>query len=357
MKKGRLVVKIGSSSLAKRNGSIDHKSLINYANAVSHLHASGYEVVLISSGAVAAGFQKIGYRTRPITTVKKQAAAAVGQGLLMEAYEKAFSKNTIAVAQLLLTRESFVVEEQYDNAYATLEELLRRGVVPIINENDSIAIEELTFGDNDWLSSLVAGLIRADMLILLTDVNGVYNKHPSSPDAVRYSTITDVTDDLYEQTASTRSTLGTGGMRSKLEAAKRAQQLGIRTFIGQARDTRSLEDAVHSNGDGTYVDAGHTPWTKGKQWVGLHSPVEGAIMIDNGAKQALLHDKKSLLTVGIVDVIKTFPEGAVIDVCDQDGHTIGRGRSAVSSDQIKTTHYNQLCIHRNHWVSYVNGGE
>ncbi|EZH67132.1 hypothetical protein DH09_04145 [Bacillaceae bacterium JMAK1] len=352
----RIVIKIGSSSLAKRDGGIAHERIVHYSRAIGQLHQLGYEIILISSGAVAAGFQKIGYRTRPTTTAKKQAAAAVGQGLLMEAYEKAFLKQSIAVAQLLLTRSTFSHEEQYNNAYQTLAELLKRRVIPIINENDSIAIEELTFGDNDWLSSLVAGLLNADQLLLLTDVDGVYNAHPSQPDAKRIERLNVITDSFINEMDDKRSSLGTGGMKSKLEAAKRAQSLGINTFIGRAESEDELIQAVKGNGKGTYVERQLTTWTKNHQWVGIHSEIEGRIMIDDGAKDAMLYRGKSLLAVGIKKIEASFEKGAIIAVYDRDGLLVGKGRSALSSNELETANETSLvCIHRDHWVSHQKG--
>ncbi len=178
MKKQRIVVKIGSSSLADSHGGISKEQLSDHVAALARLKEEGHEVLLITSGAVAAGFSALGYPSRPVTIKGKQAAAAVGQSLLMQAYTEEFRKYGIVTAQLLLTRSDFSRKEQYSNAYATLGELLKRSALPIINENDSISLEELTFGDNDMLSALVSGLVSADILMIFTDVNGLYDKNP-----------------------------------------------------------------------------------------------------------------------------------------------------------------------------------
>ncbi|AXF55491.1 glutamate 5-kinase [Salicibibacter kimchii] len=359
MERKRMVVKIGSSSLANREGGIAFDWLERFSQAIAHLHNQGHELILITSGAVAAGFQRVGYATRPVTTEKKQAAAAVGQGLLMEAYQHAFMKEGITVGQLLLTRESFQEEHQYNNAYATLQELLKRRILPIINENDSIAVEELTFGDNDWLASLVAGLLRADALALLTDINGVYDRHPHHPDAHKKETIGSITAEMLTQADSHRSTLGSGGMRAKLEAARNAQTFGIQTFIGKGDDPRGLQAIMEGNGDGTYVYAkpNHL-WPKEKQWVGIYSPVEGNLVIDEGAKDALLYDGKSLLSVGVRDVQGTFSKGSVVAVFDEAHEPVGKGRATIGADDMRTRLSEQPAvtyIHRDHWVSTSKG--
>ncbi|MBB6449407.1 glutamate 5-kinase [Geomicrobium halophilum] len=362
MKRKRIVVKIGSSLLANRDGGIAIDRLEQFSSAIANLQKEGLELVFITSGAVAAGFQRVGYATRPVTTEKKQASAAVGQGLLMEAYQHAFMQEGIGVAQLLLTRESFQQEHQYNNAYATLQELLKRRIIPIINENDSIAVEELTFGDNDWLASLVAGLIKADTLILLTDVNGVYDRAPKHPNAHKMERIENVSSELLSQAGSQQSTFGTGGMRSKLEAARNAQSFGIETFIGKGDDLIALKAIIRGEGDGTYIPAAtHQGWPKEKQWVGIYSPVEGELYIDDGAREALLYGGNSLLSVGIRDVQGSFDKGAVVAVFDESHQPVGKGRAAKSSEEMRhllNDHKNQsagICIHRNHWVSTKKG--
>ncbi|SDI65999.1 glutamate 5-kinase [Natribacillus halophilus] len=359
MERKRIVVKIGSSSLAHREGGIAISHLTQYSKAIAHLHRQGHDLIFITSGAVAAGFQRIGYATKPVTTEKKQAAAALGQGLLMEAYQHAFMQEGIGVAQLLLTRESFQQEHQYTNAYDTLQELLKRRIIPIINENDSIAVEELTFGDNDWLASLVAGLTRADTLILLTDVNGVYDRHPHHPDTRKINRIETVTPEMLTEADQHRSTLGSGGMRSKLEAARNAQSFGIETFIGKGNDAHALQAIIQGEGDGTYVSAiSEHAWPKEKQWVGIYSPVEGEIVIDDGAKDALLYGGKSLLSVGVRHIHGSFTKGSVIAVFDEVHEPVGKGRAALSATDMRSVLNRQpatIFIHRNHWVSTSKG--
>lgn len=367
MSKQRIVVKIGSSSLTNMKGGLSIEKLTEHANALAELTKLGHEVILISSGAVAAGFTKLGYPSRPVTISGKQAAAAVGQGLLMQGYEEAFGHHEIVVAQLLLTRNDFVSQEQYSNAYAVLTELLTRGVVPIINENDSTSVEELTFGDNDMLSALVSGLVHADFLAILTDINGLYDEDPrKNPLAKKYHFLPTIHDELLHQAKDTGSKVGTGGMRSKIEAAKTANSLGVNVFIGTGQGDAKLVDILLGKGDGTYIGSTTKKVVKNKkQWIAFHSTTTGKIVIDDGAVQALLTKGKSLLPVGIQEVSGTFKKGDVVEVVSIRGKVIGRGQVNYSSDELlsikgkesseakKTTNcqYDEA-IHRDHWITF-----
>jgi glutamate 5-kinase len=371
MSKQRIVVKIGSSSLTNSNGDLSIEKLTEHANALAKLKERGHDVILISSGAVAAGFTKLGYPTRPVTIAGKQAAAAVGQGLLMQGYEEAFGRHDIVVAQLLLTRNDFISQEQYSNAYAVLAELLTRNVVPIINENDSTSVEELTFGDNDMLSALVSGLVHADFLAILTDINGLYDEDPrKNPKAKKYHYLPTINDELLQQAKETGSKVGTGGMRSKIEAAKTANLLGVNVFIGTGQGDDKLVDILLGKGDGTYIGLATKKGVKNrKQWIALHSTPNGKIVIDDGAVQAILTKGKSLLPIGIQDVSGTFQRGDVVEVISCRGKVIGKGKVNYSSEELlsikgkessearKTTncHYDEA-IHRDHWITFHKGG-
>ena len=242
-------MKIGSSSLTDLNGKLSISKLREHVQAVARLKQQGHEVVLISSGAVAAGFKSIGYATRPDKVVDKQSAAAVGQGLLLQAYADECKTHDIVAAQLLLTKDL------YKNANATISNLLERDVLPIINENDSVAMKELTFGDNDMLSALVSTLIDADFLMILTDINGIYQDNPmKNPDAEKYTFLTEVHQEMEDAaTAEGASGVGTGGMKSKVEAAKKAVDAGIQVFIGSGEGSEKLVDIFEGKGDGTYI--------------------------------------------------------------------------------------------------------
>lgn len=368
MAKERIVVKIGSSSLTNSHGGLSKEKIAEHVAALSKLKREGNEVILITSGAVAAGFTVLGYQTRPVTIAGKQAAAAVGQGLLMQSYFEQFQKEDIVSAQLLLTRHVFSQQEQYNNAYSTLSELLKRGILPIINENDSVIVDELTFGDNDVLSALVSGLIHADLLIILTDINGLYDGDPrQNPRAKKYNFLAKITDDLLAIAGNTGSKVGTGGMRSKLEAAKTALLVGVKVFIGKGEGINKLLDIISGEGDGTYV--GYIPNTllkNKKQWIGIHSNIAGQIGIDSGAESAVVYNGKSLLPAGVKTLKGSFTTGDVVEVLNEKGELIGKGQTNYTVDQLiqikglsskeakEITMQNRPeVIHRNNWVSFT----
>ncbi|MFA9560086.1 glutamate 5-kinase [Evansella sp. AB-rgal1] len=368
MMKHRIIVKIGSSSLTNAHGGLCREKLYEHSNAIAELKHLGHDVILISSGAVAAGFSILGYPSRPVKIAGKQAAAAVGQGLLMQGYGEEFARHQINVAQLLLTRNDFGNEEQYRNAHATLSELLKRNIVPIINENDSTSIEELTFGDNDMLSALVSGLVHASHLIILTDINGLYDSDPrKNPNAKKYAYLPTITDELLVKIKSTTSKLGTGGMRSKIEAAKTANSLGVPSiFIGSGKGEQKLVDILNGKGDGTYIGRTNNKIiTSKKQWIAFHSSPKGKIIIDNGATEAILEKGKSLLPVGIKDVYGVFNAGDVVEVINTKGNIIGKGQVNFSSEQLQkikgkdslvvekeTNCKIAEAIHRNQWITF-----
>src|SRR5699024_6402654 len=273
MKKKRIVVKIGSSSLTNDQGELDEVKLTDHVRALAVLRQANHEVILVSSGAVASGFARLGYRSRPVTLKGKQAAAAVGQSLLIQSYIEQFDKYDIIPAQILLTRTDFSHKERYQNAYATLSELIDRGMLPIINENDTVSVEELTFGDNDMLSALVSCLIHADRLIILTDINGLYTDNPMrNKEAKKLDAIKEVSDEMLDLAGDSHTSIGTGGMRSKLLAAKTALSLGVQVFIGKGQGENKLLEILSGDGDGTYI--GHDALTSvnsKRQWIWVHS--------------------------------------------------------------------------------------
>ncbi|WKT78684.1 glutamate 5-kinase [Lysinibacillus fusiformis] len=337
MEKKRIVVKIGSSSLTNAKGEIDKVRLMDHVQAIAELKKQGHDVLLVSSGAVAAGFKQLGYPARPVTVKGKQAAAAVGQSLLIQTYSALFSIYDIMPAQILLTRTDFSKKECYKNAYATFEELLERSMLPIINENDTVSISELTFGDNDMLSALVSGLVHADQLIILTDINGLYNANPSkNPHAERIDFLTSITDDLLNFADGAGSKVGTGGMASKLLAARTALQAGVKVFIGTGSSAQKLVDILAGRGDGTYIGHDDLAVLKNhKQWIAL-TEVSGKIFIDSGAEQALMVNGKSLLPAGVYQVAGDFNNGDVVEVYSEQG-LLGRGEVLYSSQELVST--------------------
>ena len=369
MKKKRIVVKIGSSSLTNTNGGLCLEKLQEHVAALARLKEAGHEVILVSSGAVAAGFTDLGYLSRPVTIVGKQAAAAVGQGQLLQAYSEEFKNHSIVSGQMLLTRQNLLAKDLYQNAGAALTELLKCNVLPIINENDSVSVEGLTFGDNDMLSALVSGLVQAQFLLILTDINGIYRDNPhTNPAAEKYEFLSDIPDELIEATSSEGSTVGTGGMKSKVEAAQTALALGTRVFIGTGTGSQKLIDIIEGNGDGTYIGEDHQATVKNsKQWLALHSIALGKIEVDHGAALAISQQGRSLLPVGITGIAGKFTADDVVEVIDPHGEVIGKGQVNFSSDElteikglcskdaraITKTGKRQVVIHRNQWFSHI----
>ncbi|MFC3038756.1 glutamate 5-kinase [Virgibacillus xinjiangensis] len=362
MKKKRIVVKIGSSSLTNTKGEIDESRLNEHVCALAELRREGHEVILVSSGAVAAGFARLGYCSRPVTIKGRQAAAAIGQGLLVQTYNEKFMEHQLTAAQLLLTRHDFSNRDRYKNAVATTIELLERGVIPIINENDTVSVDELTFGDNDMLSALVSGFVHADQLIILTDINGLYNGNPrTNPSAIKYDYLQEVTEPMIGAADANGSKVGTGGMKSKLLAAKTAMSLGVPVFIGTGTGSRKLVDVLEGHGDGTYIaNQSLKPVNIRKQWIALHSDPNGIIYVDQGAEEAILYNGKSLLPAGVFKVKGTFQKGDVVQVFGTHGQ-IGKGEINCSSDELKKAmenkeeHHTSILsfvevIHREGWV-------
>ncbi|MBO8163303.1 MAG: glutamate 5-kinase [Brevibacillus sp.] len=358
----RIVVKVGSSSLASPRGGCDSAKLELLVSALARLRSAGHETLLVSSGAVASGFVGLGYQQRPRTLVARQAAAAIGQSMLMQQYAALFNQYGYTVAQILLTRDDFSNRERYQHAFQTISLLLRRGVIPIINENDTVSVAELTFGDNDMLGALVAGLTHADLYVMLTDTNGLYDKPPGKhPDAKRIRHLDAITPEI-EALAGSAGSLGTGGMRSKLLAAKTALKLGLPSFIGVAEDPEALLNILAGHGNGTYVgsfvDAGEkVSVSTRKQWIALHSPVRGQIVVDDGAAEALLHQRRSLLLAGVRDVRGAFQAGDVVEVYAAK-RLIGRGICRYSADELRDALHSgkrspaiSEVIHRDQWTA------
>lgn len=361
----RLVVKIGSSSLTSSEGGLNREHVRFFANELATLHASGHQVLLVTSGAIAAGFRRLGYKTRPKQVHEKQAAAAVGQALLMEAYQEAFMSSGITAAQILLTRPDFSHRSRAQNAQRTIEELLKQHAVPIINENDTVAVDEIKFGENDSLSALVANLVKADGLFILTDMDGVYTGDPrTTPDAVRIDRIEVLSEELFAMAGGAGSSVGTGGMRSKIDAAHIAMQGGVPLFVGRVSEAGDLQAAVTGKGKGTYFSSSIHSLSAKKHWIGFLSEPQGRIVVDQGAEEALLHKGRSLLPAGIVASEGEFHPGEVVEVVNTQGRILGRGIthyaawqitavSGLSSEEVqRRVEVTRVeVIHRDEWVA------
>lgn len=331
----RVVVKIGSSSLTSEEGGLSREKVAFFADELAALKRSGMQVLLVTSGAIAAGFRPIGYPSRPKLVHEKQAAAAVGQALLMQAYQEAFAAHDLQAAQILLTRPDFSNRGRAQNAQRTIEELLKLGAVPIINENDSVATDELKFSENDTLSALVANLVKADGLYILTDIEGLYTADPrKDPNARRIDRIDVISEELYRIAGGAGSAVGTGGMRSKIEAARIAMGGGVATFIGRVTEPGDLALAVEGAGRGTYFTSSLHSLPAKKQWIGFLSVPQGRVVVDAGAEKALLHGGKSLLPAGVIGAEGDFHPGDVVEVANGEGRTLGRGVTNYASWQI-----------------------
>lgn len=365
MSRERVVIKFGSSSLTVEDGGLDKQKITEYVEQIASLKNEGYAPVIVSSGAVAAGYSQIGYRKRPKLLQQKQAAAAVGQALLMQVYQELFAQHGIVVAQLLLTRTDLTDRVRCLNAFNTLEELLNQGVIPIINENDSVSVDELKFGDNDSLSSFVANLVKAKHLIIVTDTNGLYTADPrKDPTAQRLKRVDKISEEIIQLAGGVGSSVGTGGMRTKIEAARVALFGGISVYIGKLSSSSTLKEILLGTGDGTYFPHAGTQLSVKKQWLGFHSLVHGEIYIDEGAEKALVEQGKSLLPAGVTDVAGEFLVGDVVEVKNLEGVSLGRGicnynhwqLKAVlglnSEEVLKRIQVDKIeVIHRDEWVS------
>lgn len=327
-----MVVKVGSSSLTRPSGHLDAAKLEALVASVAANVLSGARIVLVSSGAIAAGFGPLGFGERPRDVATQQAAASVGQGLLMARYETAFARYGIRVGQILITAEDTIRAAQYRNARRTLERLLDLGVVPIVNENDALASNEIRFGDNDRLSALVANIVRADALVLLTDVDALYTAPPSRPDARRIGYVSDVIATLRDVTVGgSTSGVGTGGMVTKLEAARIAAVSGVPVVLTSAANAGP---AMMGDPVGTVFAPVHDRGSSRRLWIGFAAEPRGTIVVDDGAARAVRGGRASLLAAGALEVRGEFSAGDPVWVDAEDGTHLARGLSGYDSEEI-----------------------
>jgi glutamate 5-kinase len=315
-----VVVKIGSSSLTGSERSLDREFMVGLAAQIGAAWADGHRVVLVTSGAISAGSERLALKGRPRLLAMKQAAAAVGQGLLMEVYSAAFAAVGRAVAQVLITRQDIAERARYLNARQTLSTLLRLGVVPIVNENDTVSVDEIRFGDNDTLAALVAALTGADLLILLTDVEGF-----RGADGSVISEVSEITDELFDLAGGAGSADGTGGMVTKLQAALIAGEAGIPTVIARSREPGVLGAALRGEPVGTRFLPRERPMRGRKQWIAFGAPARGSLVVNDRAKRALVEQRRSLLPVGVVQVDGSFQAGDIVSIMDETGREFARG--------------------------------
>lgn len=319
------MVKVGTSTLNRQGGPPDTDYILNLAGQISSLVDAGHSVLLVSSGAIRAGMARLGLTGRPRTIPQKQAAAAVGQGLLMQSYSDAFAEYGLTVGQILLTRDDLRDRSRYLNARNTLTALLRAGVVPIINENDTVAVEEIKFGDNDTLAALVASLIEADALLLLSDVAGLYSSDPTHSKTARLIPVVETIDEWIEGLAKgSGSTLGTGGMTTKVQAARICVHTGTRMVIADGRRPHVLQEAFAGE-CGTQFMPAPSPLRSRQRWIAYGLATQGTIGVNDGAKTRLVEEGKSLLPAGVIAVEGQFRSGDLVALADAVGKPFAQG--------------------------------
>ncbi|MEK7423259.1 MAG: glutamate 5-kinase [Actinomycetota bacterium] len=332
----RLIVKIGTSSLTDELGVIDVSVIERVCAQVAAVRAAGNEVVLVSSGAVSAGVAALGLSARPTDTPTLQALSAAGQSRLMDVYNRAFGAHGVVAAQLLLVPHDFIDRRQYLHARRTLVRLLELGCVPVVNENDAIASDEIRYGDNDRIAALVAHNLAADLLVLLTDTAGLYTADPRTVASATLISRIAADDPLLTVTAGhTGSTRGSGGMASKLSAARMASWSGVRAVIASAAQDNVLADAVADRDVGTTFMAHDRKLSARKLWIGFASLVEGAVVIDDGARKALVDNGRSLLPAGVVAVRGDFDTEAIVQIETRDGSIVARGMVLCDADALR----------------------
>jgi glutamate 5-kinase len=322
----RIVVKVGSSLVTADGRGIDHDAVARWAQEIAALKRGGREIVLVSSGAIAEGVRRLGWKARPAAIHELQAAAAVGQMGLVEAYESAFARFGLHTAQILLTHDDLADRRRYLNARSTLLTLMRLDVIPVINENDTVTTDEIRFGDNDTLGALVTNLIEADVLVLLTDQPGLYTADPRRQrDATLVQSARAGDPELEAMAGGAGTALARGGMLTKVLAAKRAARSGASTVIASGREERVLSRLAAGEALGTALLAPAISLAARKQWLADHLQLAGHLTLDAGAVRALARDGKSLLPIGVVAVSGEFERGEVVGCIDPEGREIARG--------------------------------
>ena len=343
----RIVLKAGTSILTSPKGNFSRKAFSRLGRGILSLLRERREVVLVSSGAIALGMETLRLKSRPAELKKLQACAAIGQGKLMHAYEEFFSKHRIHTAQILLTRDGLETKERFLTAKHTLDELFKMGILPVVNENDTVATEEIAFGDNDFLSVWVAHLIHADLLILLSDVDGFYLAGGSRVRTVEDSKQIEKT--LVAHVQDKRKEKTVGGMKAKLQAARIAMRLGVPLVIVSGHEEKIIQRTLVGEDVGTIFCASNSQKNARKKWIAFSAARKGAVVVDAGACEALRTKKRSLLPSGLVKIQGSFERGAIIELETLEGKVFGRGQVRYSSQELgqiagKKTHEIQAVL-------------
>ncbi len=332
----RLIVKIGSTLITNHGEGVDHALIAEWVRQIALLKDGGHQVILVSSGAIAEGMKRLGWKSRPHELNKLQAAAAIGQMGLVQVYESAFGEHGLATAQVLLTHDDLADRTRYLNARSTLATLLDLAVVPVINENDTVVTDEIKFGDNDTLAALVANLTEADLLVILTDQHGLFSGDPRKDPSVSIVSHGKAGDPALERMAGgAGSHIGTGGMLTKILAAKKAALSGAATVIANGRTENVLPRIVAGELLGTRLEPAASTMQARKMWLAGHLKTMGRLVLDEGAARALVSAGKSLLSIGVIRVEGVFSRGDVVSACREDGREIARGLCNYSYTEAK----------------------
>jgi glutamate 5-kinase len=331
----RWVIKIGSALLTNDGQGLDKVAVAGWVEQIATLRQQGMDIVLVSSGAVAAGMTQLGWSERPTSMHRLQAAAAVGQAGLVQMYQQQFQQYNIQTAQILLDHDDFSNRERYLNSRSTLNTLLDLGVVPIVNENDTVVTDEIRFGDNDTLAALVANLVDAELLLILTDQDGMFDSDPRNNPRAKLITEAAASDASLDAKAGSGGALGRGGMSTKVRAARVAARSGAHTVIVGGRLPNVISHLRATAETGTLLMADQEPHAARKQWLAGHLQVKGSLLLDQGAVKVLCKNGKSLLAVGVLAISGSFTRGEMVTCCDVDGREVARGLANYSSDEAR----------------------
>lgn len=331
----RIVVKVGTSTITTESGGVDHAQLKTLTDQVANLVRSGKQVVVVTSGAIAAGVEALGLKKRPSAIPELQAAASVGQGLLLHEYARRLSEHGIKVGQVLLAQSDVAHRQQFLNARNAFRTLLDFGVVPIVNENDATAVDEIKLGDNDLLAAIVTNIAEADLLILLTDTDGLYSCDPRLGNAHLIEVVSDITPEIEELAGGAGSCFSSGGMYTKVQAAKAATYGGVAVVVANGRRPNVLEEIIEGEGVGTLFSPSRRRIDSRRLWIAFGKTSMGIIRVDAGARRALEDGGKSLLPAGVVGAEGDFSVGDAVDVVDERGEVFAKGLTNYSRDEIE----------------------
>lgn len=333
----RIVIKVGTSTITYANGKRNFSQIDRLAREISDLQNQGKEMILVTSGAVAVGVDRMGLPGKPKTIPGKQAAAAVGQGVLMHTYEKFFADYGQIVAQVLITKTEAIDRHRYTNTRNTFMELMRQRVIPIVNENDVVALDELKIGDNDNMSALVAGIVDADLVIILSDVDGLYTANPQThPDAVIVPEVVEITPEIEASAGGVGSARGTGGMATKIQAAKAATSSGIHLVIASGTEKNTITRVLQGEELGTLFVSRENRLQFRKRWLAFGAKIAGSIVVDEGCAKAIRKAGGcSILPAGVFAVQGEFLPGSTVSVIDKDAHELARGLVHYSSAELE----------------------